>query len=307
MSAPALVVGEALIDVVQRADDSVDAHPGGSPANVAITLGRLDRPVRLLTWVGDDEYGARIGTWLADSGVELMDGSDGAASTSVATASLAPDGSATYDFDLTWDLPATVATTDAAVVHTGSIAAVLAPGADAVRRVLDAHRATATITYDPNLRPSLMGDPADVREKVGALVEIADVVKVSDEDLAWLFPGRDPLEVASRWRALGPGVVVVTLGGEGAVALCANGTVEVAAPRVEVVDTVGAGDSFMGALIDGLWNAELLGAGRRDALREVSTATLGHVLERCARVAAITVSRAGANPPRAVELSATEL
>ncbi|MGM7422243.1 PfkB family carbohydrate kinase, partial [Cellulosimicrobium sp. CpK407] len=161
----------------------------------------------------------------------------------------------------------------------------------------------ATITYDPNARPALMGDPADARARIEALVALADVVKVSDEDLAWLVPGTDPVAVARDWLALGPALVVVTYGGEGALALTAAGEQRVTAPRVEVVDTVGAGDSFMGALLDGLWDAGLLGADRRDALRAVDTATLTRLLERCAAVAAVTVSRAGANPPRRAELT----
>jgi fructokinase len=302
VSGAALVVGEALIDVVQRADGTTDAHPGGSPANVAITLGRLGRGVGLLTWIGDDAYGMRIRSWLGASGVELVAGSDGALATSVATAKLAADGSATYDFDLVWDLPAATEPTDALVVHTGSIAAVLTPGESGVRAVLEAHRRTATLTYDPNLRPSLMGTPDDVRRQVEDLVASTDVVKVSDEDLAWLYPGTDPARVATRWLASGPALVVVTLGGEGAFAVAASGTAEVRAPRVQVVDTVGAGDSFMGALVDGLWAAGLLGADNRPALRAIGSEVLASVLERCAQVAAITVSRAGANPPRADEL-----
>lgn len=304
----ALVVGEALIDVVRRADGSIDEHPGGSPANVALTLGRLGREVGLLTWLGVDGYGARVRSWLAASGVDLVAGSDGAVQTSVATARLADDGSATYVFDLAWQLPAVLPhpTTGAGapplVVHTGSIAAVLEPGATSVRRVLDTHRPTSTVTYDPNLRPSLMGDVAAVRPRVESLVAASDVVKVSDEDLAWLHPGQDPADVARRWLALGPAAVVVTLGGEGAFALSAAGRVDVAARATTVVDTVGAGDSFMGALVDGLWTADLLGGDRREALRSVTPEALTRVLERCAQVASVTVSRPGADPPRAAEL-----
>ncbi|MCB7136545.1 carbohydrate kinase family protein [Cellulosimicrobium marinum] len=298
-----LVVGEALIDVVHRADGSVDELPGGSLANVALTLGRLGRPVRLATWVGDDDRGDVLRTWLAGSDVVLTPGSTAAPSTSVATAHLDEHGAATYEFDLGWDLPdPTVVPTGTVAVHTGSIAAVLEPGASAVRRLVAEARSTATVTYDPNARPALMGDPVAARARIEELVALADVVKVSDEDLAWLVPGTDPLDVARAWRALGPAVVVVTFGGEGAVAVTANDEQRVAAPRVRVVDTVGAGDSFMGALVDGLGDAGLLGADRREALRAVDPTTLRTVLERCVAVAAVTVSRAGANPPRRAEL-----
>lgn len=302
----ALVVGEALIDVVHRADGTVDEHPGGSPANVALTLGRLDRRAQLLAWIGSDVYGDRIRGWLSDSHVELAPGSDGAVSTSIATARLGADGGATYDFDLTWALPADVTIPDeTVVVHTGSIAAVLEPGATAVRSVLDAARPRATVTYDPNIRPTLMGQPDDVRPVVEALVAGADVVKVSDEDLHWLYPDVDIEVVATRWQRSGPALVVVTTGGEGAVAVTAEYRLQVAAPRVEVADTVGAGDSFMGALLHGLWSAELLGAAHRAQLASIDEATLTAVLEQCVKVAAITVSRAGANPPRLRELTPT--
>ncbi|MDF9875817.1 carbohydrate kinase family protein [Cellulosimicrobium cellulans] len=299
-----LVVGEALIDVVHRADGSVDEHPGGSLANVALTLGRLGRDARLATWLGTDERGDAIRAWLDESAVTLTPGSTDADRTSVATAHLDAQGAATYEFDLEWHVPAgTAPDAGTLAVHTGSIAAVLEPGASDVRALVAAARDTATVTYDPNARPALMGDPADALARIEALVALADVVKVSDEDVAWLVPGVDPVAVAHQWLALGPALVVVTFGGEGAVAVTAAGEQRVTAPRVDVVDTVGAGDSFMGALVDGLWDAGLLGADRRDALRAIDAATLTTLLERCAAVAAVTVSRAGANPPRRAELA----
>ncbi|WP_199424842.1 carbohydrate kinase family protein [Actinotalea solisilvae] len=300
----ALVIGEALIDVVRRADGSGEEHPGGSPANVALGLGRLGREVDLLTWFGDDAHGALLRRHLEASGVAIAPGSDTADRTSVATAVLDADGVATYEFDLSWHVPAKWASPPAVplVVHTGSIAAVLEPGGPDVANILAAHRDSATLTYDPNLRPSLMPPPEVTRPVVEALVALADVVKVSDEDLTWLEPGTHPLEVARRWAASGPAVVVVTRGGEGATALTAAYELDVAAPRVTVADTVGAGDSFMAGLVDGLWSAGLLGADRRTALREADEVTLRSVLARCAEIAAITVSRAGANPPTAAEL-----
>jgi fructokinase len=300
----ALVIGEALIDVVHRVDGRIDEHPGGSPANVALTLGRLGRSAQVLTWIGSDAYGDMIRQWLSGSGVSLVPGSDGAASTSIATARLGDDGAAQYQFDLTWNLPASARVPhDTLVVHTGSIAAVLEPGAAAVRRLLDSARSQATITYDPNIRASLMGSQLTVRPQVEQIVRGSDVVKVSDEDLGWLYPGMDLGRVATTWQKSGPAIVVVTYGGDGAVAYTATERLEVKAPRVTVADTVGAGDSFMGALLHGLWSADLLGAARRAALATIDEATLRTVLEQCARVAAITVSRSGANPPRLRELN----
>ncbi|GGM15379.1 carbohydrate kinase [Promicromonospora citrea] len=312
MTGHVLAVGEALVDQVRRPDGSTADHPGGSIANVALTLGRLGRRVRLATWLGRDERGDLVRGWLAESDVRLVDGSDGAERTSVAAATLDENGSATYDFDLTWQVPDAARPEDGGsgddgptlAVHTGSIAAMLEPGAGQVRGLLESARSSATTTYDPNARPAIMGDAAEVRPRVEELVALSDVVKVSDEDLEWLYPGTDPVEVARRWQAGTPALVVVTLGGKGAVAVSAGGEVEVQAPRVEVVDTVGAGDSFMGALIDGLWEHDLLGAARRDALRSVDAATVRTLLEGCVAVAAVTVSRAGANPPRREEISA---
>lgn len=302
----ALVVGEALVDVVLRDGAEPVEHPGGSPANVAIGLGRLGRRVDLLTWLADDAHGDLVRAHLRDSDVHVLTGDRAPDRTPVARAHLDASGAATYDFDLEWDLPTRWDEDDDApvVVHTGSIATVIAPGGEAVARLLAERRGTSTLTYDPNLRPALMGSPEETLPVVERLVALADVVKVSDEDLAWLHPGVAPVEIARHWVARGPALVVVTLGGEGALAVTAAGAeLSVEAPRVEVADTVGAGDSFMGGLVDGLWSAGLLGADRREALRAVDAETVAAVLTRCARIAAITVSRPGANPPTSADLA----
>lgn len=307
MTDTALVIGEALVDVVRRPDGTVETHPGGSPANVAIGLGRLGRDVSLLTCLAQDPHGEMVRAHLEASDVTLVEGSADAPRTSVAAATLDDTGAATYEFDLTWDIDAgSVADVDALVVHTGSIGAVLSPGGTAVLDILERARTHATITYDPNARPALMGEPAAALAAIERVIALSDVVKASDEDLDWLLTGRPDATVetlAREWASNGPGLVVVTTGGDGATAYLSDGrSVSVSAPRVEVADTVGAGDSFMGGLIDGLWGAGLLGADRRDALRAIDDATLERVLARCARIGAITVSRAGANPPTRAEL-----
>jgi len=301
----ALVVGEALIDEVLRPDGTRERHPGGSPANVAIGLGRLGRSVDLLTWLGDDADGDLVRRHLNDSHVRVLTGDRRATRTPVASATLDASGVASYEFNLEWDLPSTWDEYDGAplVLHTGSIATVLQPGGTAVERLVARSQAASTITYDPNLRPVLICSPADALPVVDALVRLADVVKVSDEDLAWLHPGVAPAEIAEEWSRSGPALVVVTHGGEGAFASTSAGArLQVSAPPVQVADTVGAGDSFMGGLIDGLWSAGLLGANNRQALADADAATIERVLERCVRIAAITVSRAGANPPTTDEL-----
>jgi fructokinase len=299
----ALVIGEALVDVVVRQDGTTDTHPGGSPANVAIGLGRLGREVELLAYLADDEHGHLVREHLTASRVALAAGTLDAPATSVATAHLDDIGAATYEFDLTWALSDDAAPApDPVVVHTGSIAAVLEPGASAVRSIVSSLRELATVTYDPNARPTLMGDPAAARLRIEDLVALADVVKVSDEDLEWLSGSADVDAIARGWLALGPAFVVVTRGGSGATAFLPGRELSIVAPKVTVADTVGAGDSFMGGLIDGLWSAGLLGAGNREALRAISDTTLASILERCAHIAAITVSRPGANPPGSAEL-----
>ncbi|MGJ7442361.1 carbohydrate kinase family protein [Aquipuribacter sp. MA13-6] len=308
----ALVVGEALVDVVVGPDGAaLGRHPGGSPANVALGLARLGHRAELLTWLGPDEDGDLVRAHLAASGVGLVDGSGAAAATSTATARLDLSGVATYDFDLDPSMPAVdldALTGDEGfdVVHTGSIAAVLAPGASVVEGLISRTRHRATVSYDPNARPALMGDADVALAKVLAYVGISDVVKVSDEDLAWLRPGVDPLDVAGSWLMRGAAVVVVTRGEGGADALTAAGHTHVDSPATDVVDTVGAGDSFMSGLLDGFARHGLLGADRRDALRAVPDDTVRDVLTHAARIASITCSRPGADPPWQRELEASD-
>lgn len=295
-----LVVGEALIDIVHRADGRVDENPGGSPANVALTLGRLQERTKLATALGDDGRGARIRSWLAGSHVEVD--ATPIARTSTATATLAGDGSASYAFDIEWHLDDEQSLPGAGVVHTGSIAAFLAPGGDAVQRLLEQHRDSALITFDPNIRPTLLPDREATRQIVERYVALADVVKASDEDLRWLYPDRDVLASACAWQSQGPAIVAVTLGGAGATAVTEQGMVTVPGRRVDVVDTVGAGDTFMGALIHGLLRTGLHGADSRAELRSMVTPAVSDVLNLAATAASITVSRPGADPPRLAEL-----
>lgn len=305
-AATALVVGEALVDVVRSPDGHTQEHPGGSPANVAVGLARLGRPVRLATWIGSDARGRRVRDHLGASGVRLVPGSSGADRTSTAVADLDAHGAAQYTFDLDWQVPSLTVDAGVAVLHTGSIAATLPPGADDVSRLISAGARHATVTYDPNVRPGIMGEARSVRPGIEGLVAACDVVKVSDEDLEWLYPGRDHGQLAAQWLDRGPALVVITRGARGALGATAGATVEVPAPTVSVADTVGAGDSYMAALIDGLWGAGLLGAANRPALRRITAETVRRVMTYAAAAAAITVSRPGADPPHKAELDAVE-
>ena len=301
MNDQALVIGEALVDVVVDTAGSSHEHVGGSPANVAIGLGRLDRPVTLITTYGDDARGRMIDARLVESGVRTSGGLRAGETTSTAIATLDASGAAHYDFDIRWDPRPPSLDGDALVVHTGSLGAYLDPGHDVVVELLEAHRASATITFDPNLRPSLMTlDLA--RERVARIIEMADVVKVSDEDLAWLLPGSDPELVLREWLAAGPSLVVLTRGAAGADAFTTGASAHVDRLPVTVVDTVGAGDSFMSGLIDGLWIEDALGATGPAAIAALTPDRLHGILTHANQSAAFTVSRAGAEPPTAAEL-----
>ena len=182
---------------------------------MALGLGRLGRRVSLLSRVGDDARGERVRAHLAASGVSLVPGTITPGPTSTATAVLDARGVASYEFVLDWRLPATADVPEAKALHTGSIAAFLPPGGDAVLDLVRRAAGRLTVSFDPNARPALMGDAPAARRRVEAFVAAADVVKVSDEDLAWLAPGVGPLDVARAWLALGPAIVVVTRGPEG--------------------------------------------------------------------------------------------
>lgn len=303
MSAPTLVVGEALIDIVRRTDGSVAEHAGGSPANVALGLARLGHPVDFTCRIGRDERGGVIADLLTGEGVTLTEQSFTEGRTSTAEAVLDDTGAATYTFDLHWDPPADLPLDGVTHVHTGSIAATLTPGADVVRRTLERARETATVSYDPNARPTLMGSPEEARATIEALVALSDVVKASDEDVAWLYDGAAVPEITRKWSRMGPRVVVVTRGSSGAVAVVNNEAVNLQAPAVEVADTVGAGDSFMAGLVSGLLDLGLLGGPEaRDRLAAAHISDVRPALERALACAAVTVSRPGADPPTRAEL-----
>ncbi|MGP3534268.1 carbohydrate kinase family protein [Microbacterium sp. RD1] len=296
-----LVVGESVADVVvPQGNGSPRTHAGGSPANVALGLARLGESVTFLTQLGDDAHGELLRAHLTAAGVDLVAAS--ALRTPSATAHLQPDGSARYDFDIEWTLPAEVAVPAAAHLHTGSIAALLTPGADTVRALARGARESGTVSVDPNIRADLLPDHADALARLERLIAVADIVKASDEDVAWLYPGASLEEVERRWLDLGAALTVITRGGEGARAATPESSLTVAPVPATVIDTVGAGDSFMAALLDGLNRLGALGDRRR--VRAVQPTALQLVLERSAHAAALTVSRAGADLPTDDDLRA---
>ncbi|WP_311380058.1 PfkB family carbohydrate kinase [Arthrobacter sp. ISL-72] len=228
--------------------------------------------------------------------------------TSTALASLDATGAAQYTFSISWDIngasiPALAAAESSRHVHTGSIATVLPPGNKSVRGLLEAARPHATISFDPNCRTAISPDTAAAaREQAEDFVAASDIVKASDEDLRWLYPDRTLEESIEAWLALGPAMVALTRGAQGPVLLSRSGRVEMIGETVTVADTVGAGDSFMAALISGLAQLNALGAPARERLHGITQDQL-HALARYANKAAgITCSRPGANPPVLADL-----
>lgn len=306
MSSMIVVIGEALTDcVIPSGGGTITEVPGGSPLNVAIGLGRLGHDVLLAARFGDDPRGIAISEHVLASGVTLIDETDGLEKTSTASAVIADDGSASYEFDLVWDLSKDmIPSGDYLHLHTGSIGATLEPGASAVLEILKRElKRGASISYDPNARPHIMGDPDDVRGQMEQIIALSDIVKASDEDIEWLYPGLETESVLTHWRALGAGLVLITKGADGVDAFAPNGRVSLPTQATTVIDTIGAGDSFMAGLLSALAARSLLGRANNQPLLDISQDDLHDVVSYALSCAAITVSRAGANPPTAAEMS----
>jgi len=295
MASPcALVIGESLVDVIPP-----DVHPGGSPMNVAIGLARLGHETWLGTWYATDDYGQTIVRHLQASGVHVVAGSDDATRTSSAQVIFDEQGSARYLFDLECDMPDLPPGLKPLVAHAGSLGAVLRPSGP---RVLDAigrlRGGGCVISFDPNTRPDAMGPVGQARALVESYVRLAHVVKASDEDIAWLYPGADPLDVARQWSGDGPSLVVLTMGARGSHGFSGPVEVEAGPPAVTVADTVGAGDAFMSGLLHALWISGWLG---RPQLMDAPA--LGAALSVATAAAGVALSRAGADPPWLAELA----
>lgn len=305
MKQVALVVGEALVDVVHRSDGSVVEYAGGSSANAAVALSRLGREVWFDTCFADDAYGAMLLTHLQSAEVHLACDPAAVARTSSAVATIGSDGAASYDFDIDWRLNPLRLPEDVepVVAHASSLGAVLQPGGDDVFALLAALRETATISYDINARPMVTGVGAQVRARIERLVAICDVVKASDEDLGALYPARTLEQAARDLLALGPAVVVITLGGEGAFWVTNSNGGSVASIPVTVADTIGAGDTFGAAMLDALWSRALVGRSQQAVLEDLPAESWHEIFSFAAGAAAVTVSRPGADPPYRHELT----
>lgn len=306
-----LVIGEALIDAVQRPTGAT-RHPGGSPLNVAVGLARLGREVWLLSRVGDDADGSLITSYLDENKVKLVEGGV-SGTTSVAHAVLDDAGAATYNFELNSTYPEPPETEEAAAdllgslpmhIHVGSIGAHLEPGAHTMRRWLELLSPHATVSYDPNIRMSVMGSADKINQDIAELLPFIDVFKCSDEDLRELAGGKDVDldEAAHRIMKAGPRLVAITRGKDGLNLYTLTEKAHVNAMDVPVADTVGAGDSLMSALIDALARVSVLGQDR-SGIATLSPQVLKSVGEYAVTASAITVTRKGANPPTREEIN----
>ncbi|CAN5183335.1 carbohydrate kinase [soil metagenome] len=295
-SGPFVLAGEALVDIVVPTEGPEEQAPGGSPLNVAVGLSRLGVDTLLITELGDDDLGRLVADHVVSSGVRLADGTVRPGRvTSTATATLDAAGAANYDFDLSWDLGRRALPADALGLHVGSIGAALRPGrGSVVDLVSQAVTAGCLVSFDPNARPAFLPGPERAYADMLEVAAAAHLVKLSDEDVRLLAPHRTPAEVARDLLAASERtrLVVLTEGGTGAEAHTRDTSVRLASPRVEVVDTVGAGDSFMAGLV-----ATVLAWGL-----ELDRARLEALLRAAHTVAAITCSRRGADPPTREEL-----
>ena len=297
-----LVLGEALIDLTVAADGSLAAHLGGGPYNAARALGRLDVPVGYLGRLSTDAFGGRLRAQLLADGVSLDATISTPEPTTLALAELDASGAATYRFYLDGTsvpglgaaealaaVPSTVS-----AVHVGTLALVCEPLASTAEVVTRQVGGRALLFVDPNVRPAVIRDPVGYRERLWRILAAADVVKVSDDDVRWLFPQDEPRAAGRRILGLGAGVVLVTLGATGVIVIGRDFEADVPAPTVEVVDTIGAGDCF-GAGVLAWWHHN----GQPD-LRAESAAVAAS--QYGVLVAAAVCARAGAEPPRRSEV-----
>ncbi len=296
-----VVAGEALVDLVPRPDGALTPALGGGPFNTARTLARLGQSTSFIGSVSRDRFGDQLAAALAADGVHLAAPLRTDRPTSLAMAELAGDGSASYRFyftgtsaeGLTPQVALRALPTEVAALHVGSLGLVLEPLAEAVEALVCRVPREALVMVDPNMRPSDLHDLAGHTARLTRIFARADVVKVSDADLAILSPGQAPQDAARALLAKGPRLVLLTLGPQGAVAFGAFGATAVAAPQTPVVDTIGAGDIFSGAwLARWLELNPLLHDG--EAVREAT--------EFACRAAALSCTRAGAYPPTRGEL-----
>jgi fructokinase len=289
------VAGEALMDLIPVVGGDRVPIVGGGPANTAKAVARLGYPTYFVGGISSGEYGRAVELELQRSGVDLSLVHRGDSPTALAIATINEAGLASYEFKLdstvsfnfhsSW-LPKE----DPEVIHIGSVATLLEPGASELLKWLS--NKSATVVFDPNVRPSIQSDKKIYRNSVERWIDLAKIVKLSEDDFSWLYENSE-IEVIANWLSRGTEIVVVTRAERGLSAFTRDGRIDCPAAKVELVDSVGAGDTIGAVIVEGLLKHGL-GGLKADVLMKV--------LERAARAAGITCSRAGANPPWKEEL-----
>jgi fructokinase len=294
------VVGEVLIDLIPDAEHQVSVV-GGGPANTAKALARLGVKTHFIDGISNDEYGQIAKAELISANVSLDYAQYSNKPTSTAKVTLSSSGSASYEFVIentaTFDFshqwlpdPQNI---KPSLLHVGTLATVIEPGASVLFEWAQRVAHVAPIVFDPNIRPAVLGNRDAYVKKVEKWVAISSAVKVSDEDLHWLYPGEAINEIANNWLEVGVELVVITLGDKGIIAYRKNEQISVDAVKVVVADTVGAGDTVGAVLVDAIV---------KNGLERLTGEVLKSMLSRATKAAAITVSRIGANPPSKEEI-----
>ena len=300
MSDQVWVVGEVLIDLIPDESKHV-AVVGGGPANTAKALAKLGVKTYFIDGVSNDEYGQMAKAELLSANVLLDHAHYSNKPTCTAKVTLSSSGSATYEFEIedtaTFDFsdqwlpnPQSI---KPSLLHIGTLATVIESGASVLFEWVQSVATVAPIVFDPNIRPAVLGDRVEYARKVEKWVAISSAVKVSDEDLKWLYPGKVIDEIVNKWLEVGVQLVVVTLGDKGITVYRMNEQISVGAVKVVVADTVGAGDTVGAILVEAII---------KNGLDKLTGEVLKSMLNRAAKAAAITVSRTGANPPSKEEI-----
>ena len=294
------VAGEVLIDLIP---DGSERKPivGGGPANTAKALSKIGIDTQFIDGISSDEYGQMAKEELVESGVKLDYVKYSDKPTCLAIISLSDSGSASYEFVIdntaTFDFTSTwlpnPQTERPALLHIGTLATVIEPGASVLFEWAQSVAKVAPIVFDPNTRPAVMNNREQYVKQVERWVSISSAVKVSDEDLKWLYPNLEIDQVVNNWLAKGPSLIVVTYGEKGLAGYRQGEKVSVEAVKVKVADTVGAGDTVGAILVEAIV---------KDGLDALNGMRLEMMLKRAAKAAAINVSRRGANPPTLKEI-----